>query len=234
VYNYAISKEGLDSFNARLKATEELYKGMDADPDAELTADLIGDYLFTDTDFINRLSTENRNIFQKMYDEVKYLCKVATAGSKEARELEKVKRAFEKAYREGGKAQGDTKYSVSDSTGKELTAEQQEYFKDSKMRDENGNLKVMYHGSHKAGFHVFDSDMSDDNTSFFFTDRNEVAATYSGFTEEYVAKTLHTADDFYDLFAEIEAEDMYEVKNDNVFEAEYTEVNDETGEVSEE
>ena len=114
VYNYAISKEGLDSFNARLKATEELYKGMDADPDAELTADLIGDYLFTDTDFINRLSTENRNIFQKMYDEIKYLSRVATAGSKEARELEKVKKTFEQVWREKATEKDgvETRYSL--------------------------------------------------------------------------------------------------------------------------
>jgi len=36
-------------------------------------------------------------------------------------------------------------YSLADSAGKQLTREQQEYFKNSKMRDENGNLKVMYH-----------------------------------------------------------------------------------------
>ena len=71
----------------------------------------------------------------------------------------------------------NTKYSLSDSTGKKLTKEQQDYFKDSKMRDENGNLKVMYHGSQDAGFHVFDSSMSDDGTSFFFVDRNDVAAS---------------------------------------------------------
>ena len=36
-------------------------------------------------------------------DEIKYLCKIATAGSKEARELERIKKVFEDAYREGGK-----------------------------------------------------------------------------------------------------------------------------------
>lgn len=38
----------------------------------------------------------------------RYLCKIATAGSKEARELERVKKAFEDAYREGGKTQNNT------------------------------------------------------------------------------------------------------------------------------
>ena len=95
------------------------YEGItDADPEAELVADLVGDFLFTDPEYVKRLSTENRTVFQKIYDEIKYLYKVATAGSKEARELEKVKRAFDKAYRESAKTQtdtkSDTKYSVSE------------------------------------------------------------------------------------------------------------------------
>ena len=204
---YAKSK---GDYQGRYDALTELYKDVkDADINAELTADLVGEYLFADEDFINNLSSQNRNVFQKIYDEIKYLCKIATAGSKEARELEKVKRAFEKAYREGGKTQGDTKYSLSDSTGKQLTKEQQEYFKDSKMRDENGNLKVMYHGSQDAGFHVFDSSMSDDGTSFFFVDRNDVAASYSGTSETYEAKTIRTAEDMNNFLAEI-GYDQYE------------------------
>ncbi len=71
---------------------------------------MTGEYLFSDEDFVRHLSVTNRNVFQKIFDEIKYLCKVATAGSKEFRELEKVKRTFEKIYREGGKAQSDTKY----------------------------------------------------------------------------------------------------------------------------
>ena len=43
-----------------------------------------------------------------------------------------------------------------DSTGRELSAEQQEYFKDSKVRDEDGNLLVVYHGT-DADFTVFDA-----------------------------------------------------------------------------
>ncbi|MBR2388153.1 MAG: hypothetical protein IKB02_05460 [Clostridia bacterium] len=426
LFEYAKSKGEYDS---RRAALGELYA--EKDIDTELTADLVGDYLFTDSDFINNLSTKNRNVFQKIYDEIKYLCKVATAGSKEARELEKVKKAFEKAYKESGKASAKTeysltpveavqpksnkwnrtltteeakarfpklwdvtadesearnptqisstvnsyrkvynflqnegfdgtildassglgygtkagieeygfdvediepypdksynpkykdysaldkkydvvisnavlnvlpqdqrdalvvkmgemlndggrifinvrgkdvdtlasnsnntnispmewfvdstgsyqkgftkpelvaylqdalgegftvkptnmfgavsaivtkdsgvKYSLSDSNGKKLTKEQGEYFKDSKVRDENGNLKVMYHGSQDAGFHIFDSSMSDDDTSFFFVDRNDVAATYSGTSETYAAPTFHTAEDFNKFFAE--------------------------------
>lgn len=58
-------------------------------------------------------------MFQKVYDEIKYLAKVATAGSKEARELEKVKRAFEKAYKESGKGAEGTKYSIGEIVGED-------------------------------------------------------------------------------------------------------------------
>lgn len=60
------------------------------------------------------------------------------------------------------------------------------------MRDDNGNLKVMYHGSENAGFHTFDASMSDDGISLFFVDRNDVAASYSGTSETYEAKTIRT------------------------------------------
>ena len=110
-------------YATRLKAITELYKDVDgANIEAELTADLVGDYLFTDADFINSLSTEHRNVFQKIYDEIKYLYKMATAGSKEARELEKVKKVFEKAYRENGKANADTKYSLAETSDGKLVA----------------------------------------------------------------------------------------------------------------
>lgn len=119
LYAYAESKGELASRKAELSA---LYKDMDADIDAELTADLVGDYLFSDKNFINRL-TGNRTLFQKIYDEIKYLCKVATG--KELTEIEKVKREFDKVWKEYGKDSvqdaesnelGDTnvKYSISE------------------------------------------------------------------------------------------------------------------------
>ena len=49
------------------------------------------------------------------------------------------------------------KVSLSDSNGKQLTKEQQEYFKDSVVRDENGNLKVMHHGTANGGHTIFDA-----------------------------------------------------------------------------
>lgn len=66
-----------------------------------------------------------------------------------------------------------------DSTGKRLSEGQQKYFAESKVRDENGNLKVMYHGTMSGGFTIFDPSKSDDRLSLFFTDDKEVAETYT-------------------------------------------------------
>ena len=90
LFDVAKSKGEYDS---RLKSVTKTYAENDptADPTKELTADLVGDYLFTDEDFVRRLSTEHRNVFQKVWDEIKYLYKVAT-GSKEAKELQRIGR----------------------------------------------------------------------------------------------------------------------------------------------
>lgn len=88
-------------YDSKLKSITKLYEEFEnANIENELTADLIGEYLFTDSDFINRLSAEKPTLFKKIFDEIKYLCKVATAGSKEARQLEKLKKTFEEAYRQ--------------------------------------------------------------------------------------------------------------------------------------
>ena len=66
---YATTKGEYDS---RLKSTKELYKGVkDANVENEVTADIVGDYLFTDTDFINNLYTEIPNIFKILNEEIK-------------------------------------------------------------------------------------------------------------------------------------------------------------------
>ena len=94
LFAYAESRGELDSRRTDLT---KVYNGINANIDAELTADLVGDYLFTDSGFIKTL-TSNRNLFQKIYDEIKYLYKKATG--KQLTEIEKVKREFDKAWKE--------------------------------------------------------------------------------------------------------------------------------------
>lgn len=115
LFRYAETKGELQSRRTRY---ESLYKGLDADIDMELTADLVGDYVMTDSDFIRNLSTEQPNLFKRIYEEIKYMFKLATAGSREARELERVKKAFEEIYREStntyeANGEADTQYSIS-------------------------------------------------------------------------------------------------------------------------
>lgn len=74
------------------------------------------------------------------------------------------------------------KNSDRDSEGNTLTKEQVEFFKDSKVRDENGNLKVMWHGT-TAKFTVFDINKAGSNwggdsrlgKGFYFANTKEEA-----------------------------------------------------------
>lgn len=69
-----------------------------------------------------------------------------------------------------------------DSTGRQLSEQQQEYFKDSKVRDAEGRLKPVYHGS-SAQFTKFSADFMSQNGSsegqgFYFTDLKTMAQGY--------------------------------------------------------
>ena len=80
---------------------------------------------------------------------------------------------------------------VTDSEGRTLTRQQQEYFKDSKVRDKNGNLLVMYHGTEaNVGipedfwFTIFDIDKAGKHGSmlgdgFYFTSDKNHAEQYA-------------------------------------------------------
>ena len=49
----------------------------------------------------------------------------------------------------------DNNNSTQDNQGRTLTKEQQEFFKDSKVRDEDGNLLEVYHGTKTKGINIF-------------------------------------------------------------------------------
>lgn len=69
-----------------------------------------------------------------------------------------------------------------DSAGNALTAAQQKYFENSQVRDEDGNLEVVYHGS-PAVFTEFSADFmsshgSSEGKGFYFTDYKPMAEGY--------------------------------------------------------
>lgn len=83
----------------------------------------------------------------------------------------------------GGNVKPKTRFSVEDETdsaGRELTAQQREYFKDSKVRDEDGRLKSVYHATYDT-FTVFDRNKLGALTDGNATDDDWAATSHIGF-----------------------------------------------------
>lgn len=175
-----------------------MYKNVEGvDINEEVTSRLLEDYL-GNKDFINSLTTKEPNIVQKIIDEIKYLVKKFTAGSPEARKLVELQHDLEKTYREAYKqtkateTTEGTKYSL-DNQGRELSKGQIEYFKDSKVRDEKGNLLTVYHGTPNGGFNIYDTGMlgntsgaSDTSLGFHLTDNKELGELFSTIVNERI------------------------------------------------
>ena len=110
----------------------------------------------------------------------------------------------------------DIRYSLSenkkDNQGRLLSKEQQEYFKDSKVRDENGNLLTMYHSTN-ADFNEFSYEFAGTTgltygRGFYFTDSQEASKYYGNNTKEVyldirkpmeIGKTQMSKNDFRKL-----------------------------------
>lgn len=90
-----------------------------------------------------------------------------------------------------------SKNTTLDSAGNKLTKEQAEYFKDSKVRDENGNLLVVYHGSN-ADFTVFDKTKGRANMDIqgsFFSPWELDASGYGSNVKAYYLNITNPADE---------------------------------------
>ena len=119
-------------------------------------------------------------------------------GTDPQRILDDINNYFKGGYR-SELAQFRSQFSDRDSEGTGLTKAQIEFFKNSKLRDENGNLKVMYHGTENASFTVFNPEYSDDGISLFFTDSKTVAKGYSGTMEEYIPGRKYTVEELTEI-----------------------------------
>ena len=83
----------------------------------------------------------------------------------------------------GGNVKPKTRYSVEDETdsaGRKPTMQQREYFKDSKVRDEDGRLKSVYHATYDT-FTVFDHNKLGALTDGNATDDDWAATSHIGF-----------------------------------------------------
>ena len=156
---------------------EVLNRSSDADSmTEEMVADAFGRVL-NDGKAIERLVQDNRSLAEKvrdvLADSVNAVKRVLnhqnlelTAEQRAAfQDLEgrmgEMERLFSDALvnaetqngqKNTAKEGGTAKFSIKeDSQGRKLTEEQQEYFRDSKVRDKDGRLLVMYHGTTKYG-----------------------------------------------------------------------------------
>lgn len=186
IISYAKTK---GDYQNRIDTLNEVYKGVKgANIKNELTSDLVGDYLFNDQEFVNDLSTKKPSLFKKIKNLIDDLV-VKFKGTKEEKQLREVQKKFEKAYMKANNQNSKTnaKYSLNeDNLGNKLSKEQQEFFKDSKIRDENGNLEVMYHGTPYGGFTIFDDsnygsggDEGYFGHGYYFTNNKNLAKEYS-------------------------------------------------------
>ncbi len=78
----------------------------------------MGDYLFTDQDYVARLLADDRSTFQRIWDEIKYFLKIVTPGSSEEKQLLKAQHAFQEAYRANSQALGNESGEVRHSIAK--------------------------------------------------------------------------------------------------------------------
>ena len=112
---------------------------------------------------------------------------------------------FEKMYNEAAQQlHYSSKLDISgnkDSDGNNLTVGQEEYFKDSKVRDSNGNLKVMYHGTGRADRvgTVFDPNRATSGPMAYFTDDKTIAENYARDKQD-TSLTKEGAGDYHRMY----------------------------------
>lgn len=119
-----------------------------------------------------------------------------------------------------------------DSLGNTLSENQKKFFEKSLARDNNGNLKVYYHGTTSAGFTVFDNRFSDDKRSLFFTDTIENAQSYSASTDEFAPDKNYSFNELSGIIDTYSGGDTYIQKNDGVFSLYEVEMDDDELKIS--
>lgn len=168
----------------------ELYaKGKKSDDYVILTefvSRTTSEVLFTDQAQIESLVTEHRNVAQKIYDWIKTQIKaLRNPKTKEERAYLNMLKKAEELYsaalenEQGGVRLSDVENRQSiaevDSEGNKLSDAQIEYFKDSKVRDKDGKLLVVYHG----GGQLFNEFIDTGNIGFYFTEDSRAAKSYT-------------------------------------------------------
>ena len=153
-------------YDSKIKNITDSYGDLLADESQikeELTADLVGDFLFNDEQFIENLAVKNKNIFQKIYDYVKHAYKMITSKTDEAKALENLKYQFDKVYNSVFETNDiETRYSIAGKQGM-LNA--------IKSDTQNLELERNYNKAQQMQENGIDNETIRENTGWF-QDRN--------------------------------------------------------------
>lgn len=184
LYNELAEKgQTLEEYRQLIKDTyaENEIQLNEDDIDREVIAKFAEQHLLKDQKSIDRMVQENPTFMQRVKNFIDDLV-VKFKGTAEEKELLRIQRMYDKAFAESKQVEtkqgGKTQYSTNtDNQGRQLSKQQQEFFKDSKVRDEEGRLKAVYHGTAEE-FTIFDEMFAkegDYGVGFYFSDVKGVA-----------------------------------------------------------
>lgn len=172
--------------------------------DSEMVAQFVETKLLTDEATIMELTRTNRPLMERVLNWInRTLQQLGLKKTTERDTLERAREIYAKALRETQMQQfamEGAKFSISESTdsqGRELSPEQVEFFRDSKVRDEDGNLMVVYHGT-DAAFTVFDREKGRSNMDIqgsFFSPWELDAQGYGEKVGKYYLNLKNPADE---------------------------------------
>lgn len=156
--------------------------------------------MFGNAEVITKMAEADQSLAKKILKRIKESIKVIEAvfkGEKETLETLKVLRQAEKLWQDALAVSGSknavakqSKRDIAvDSQGHHLSKEQIEYFKDSKVVNENGDLLVVYHGTGET-FTQFRRNM------IYFSDNADVADSYARDGKEIMAGYLNITKPF--------------------------------------
>lgn len=187
IFEYARTK---GEFENRQRQIEELYKNVEnVDIETELTADLVGDYLFTDSQFIQSLSVQKPTLFQKIKSLIDDLI-VRFTGTKEERQLREIQKKFREAYLQESFT-NNTKFSI----GEEIE-------KDSRK------LKFRNYSNSQSYFELDYDIMREINAIVSSKAHKSVNGNELNFVQ-----LIETDNNYYDISADILGDDYYNITN---------------------
>ena len=112
----------IGTYEAKLQEITDTYSAVEnADINGELTAELVGEYLFSDEGFVNSLAAKHPNVAQRILSEIKHVISLIKANTPEARKLLTAQHRLERALNSKLKNNsGEVRYSLTQKDVRDL------------------------------------------------------------------------------------------------------------------